>query len=85
MDWLHSNSLIENRLDRKYEKYQALVSQQDSRCFLKTTSRTKYNISEQDKANIILDSSNGDKTKDISKKYQLHARTINKITNSAKT
>jgi len=85
MDWLHSNSLIENRLDRKYEKYQTLVSQQDSRCFLKTTSRTKYNISEQDKANIILDSSNGDKTKDISKKYQLHARTINKITNSAKT
>ncbi len=79
MDWLHSNSTVENRLDRKFEKYQALVLQQNNRAFLKTTSRTEYNISEQDKTNIILELNNGDKTRIISEKYQLHPRTVNKI------
>jgi len=75
MDWLHKGSEEHMRLDRKYQKYIDLKTQQNNRRF----SRKEYKVSQENTDKILLDIANGCSIFDIAKKFEVHPRTITKI------
>ena len=77
-DWLYINSKQEVRLDRKYLKYLELIEQQDNRSF----NRNSYKVSEEVKATILKNISEGKDIMSIASDNKLHQRTITKILSS---
>jgi hypothetical protein len=72
--WLYTDSCEENRLDRKFERYQALLVQQASRVFSK--GRDNYKISENVKEDIRQST---ESVLELSERHNIHERTVRKI------
>lgn len=75
MKWLYEDSTHLIRLNRKYDKFEELIDQQNSRRF----SRENYKVSDAMKDCIIVDTVAGDKQINIANKYNVHLRTVAKI------
>jgi hypothetical protein len=72
--WLYTDSVEENRLDRKFERYQELLFQQASRVFSK--GRDNHKISENVKEDIRQST---ESVLSLSERHNIHERTVRKI------
>ena len=75
MDWLYKDATPDIYLERKHQKYLALIDQQNNRAFLKLTNRKTYNIydslTEETKSEIIEDIDNDLEMDYIVSKYKI--------------
>lgn len=75
MNWLFQDTDESIRLDRKYNKYLDLISQQNNR----KISRPEYLLSEDKKQNILKQVAAGVSVAEISKTNKIHSITISRL------